>query len=142
MTRKDAQDYPGDSKPINITIVNKETQTWELVRNSFSINEENKGQASNIFKTTLIYPVNSDLKVCCRSGKKHKAWNRPKWTLNQGGRKQQHHTPTSKDCGVLTTHHNNTSPQSKKMISRSRKKQWKSNHDIRERHRYQEVHAE
>lgn len=27
MTRKDAQDYTGDPKPINITIENKETQT-------------------------------------------------------------------------------------------------------------------
>lgn len=27
------------------------------------------------------------------------------------------------------------------MISRSREKQWKNNHDIRERQRYQEVHA-
>lgn len=30
MTRKDAQDCTGEPKPTNITIVNKETQTWEL----------------------------------------------------------------------------------------------------------------
>lgn len=73
MTGKDAQDYTGDLKPINITRVNKETQTWELVKNSFSANKENKGQASNIFKNTSIYPVNSDIKSCCRSVKERKA---------------------------------------------------------------------
>lgn len=74
MIRKNAQDYTGDPKPINITtIVYKETQTWELVGNSFRANKENKGQASNIFKTPSIYPVNSDVKFCCRSVKKQKA---------------------------------------------------------------------
>lgn len=55
MTRKDAQDYTGDPKPINITIVNKETHTWELAENSFRANKENKRQASYIFKTTSSY---------------------------------------------------------------------------------------
>lgn len=67
MTRNDAQDYTGDPKPINITIVNKETQTQEHIGNSFSANKENKGEAPNIFKITSIYPVNSDhLELPCK----------------------------------------------------------------------------
>lgn len=36
MARKNAQDYTGNPKPVNIRIVNKERQTWQLVENSFS----------------------------------------------------------------------------------------------------------